>query len=85
MCVVQFIVILEDDLTLAADTVKYFHAMSRVMAVDPTLYCACAHQDNAFLATSNDDPVPHSPSPSTPSINACITHFGSTLCSQTGQ
>lgn len=47
----QFAVLIEDDLVLAPDFVKYFAAMSRVMMVDPTVYCVSAHQDNAFPAT----------------------------------
>ena len=48
----EFVCIIEDDLVLAPDFVKYFYAMSRVMKVDPTLYCVSAHQDNAFFGTA---------------------------------
>jgi len=48
----DFAVIIEDDLVLAPDFVKYFLSMSRVMEVDDTLYCVSAHQDNAFYGTS---------------------------------
>jgi hypothetical protein len=51
-----FATIIEDDLVLSADFAKYFFAMARVMHVDPTLYCASAHQDNAFLGTSYEPP-----------------------------
>jgi hypothetical protein len=48
----EFAVLIEDDLVLAPDFVKYFLSMSRVMRVDPTLYCVSAHNDNAFYGTS---------------------------------
>lgn len=51
----EFAVIIEDDLELSADFVKYFFEMSRVMRVDSTIYCVAAHQDNAFLATSAEE------------------------------
>lgn len=54
----EFIVILEDDLKLATDTVKFFHEFSRVMRTDETLYCVCAHQDNAFHAITSDTDAP---------------------------
>lgn len=49
------VVVIEDDLVLAEDFVKYFHEMSRLMHIDETLYCVAAHQDNAFLATSYEE------------------------------
>lgn len=52
----EFVVVIEDDLVLAEDFVKYFYSMSRVMRVDPTLYCVSAHQDNAFFGTSYEPP-----------------------------
>ena len=51
----DFVVVIEDDLALSPDFVKYFFSMSRVMQADPTLYCAAAHQDNAFLGIHRDD------------------------------
>ena len=51
----EFVVVIEDDLALSVDLVKFFFSMSRVMQADPTLYCAAAHQDNAFLGIHRDD------------------------------
>lgn len=51
----EFLCIIEDDLVLAKDFVKYFYAMSRVMKVDETLYCVSAHQDNAFYGTGHNN------------------------------
>jgi hypothetical protein len=50
----EFLVIIEDDLELSQDFVKWFYAMSRVMRKDDTLYCASAHQDNAFWGTATE-------------------------------
>ena len=51
----EYAVVIEDDLELSPDFVKYFWEMSRVMRVDSTVYCVAAHQDNAFLATSAEE------------------------------
>ena len=51
----DFAVVIEDDLALSPDLVKFFFSMSRVMQADDTLYCAAAHQDNAFLGIHRDD------------------------------
>ena len=51
----EFAAVIEDDLALSADVVKFFFSMARVMRADPTLYCAAAHQDNAFLGIHRDD------------------------------
>ena len=51
----DFAVVIEDDLALSPDLVKYFFSMSRVMQADDSLYCAAAHQDNAFLGVHRDD------------------------------
>ena len=51
----DFAVVIEDDLQLAPDLVKFFLSMSRVMLADDSLYCAAAHQDNAFLGVHRDD------------------------------
>lgn len=51
----DFAAIIEDDLELSPDITKYFFSMARVMLADPTLYCAAAHQDNAFLGIHRDD------------------------------
>jgi len=50
-----FAVVLEDDLELAPDLVKYFTTMARVMSTDDSIYCVSAHNDNAFFSTSFDD------------------------------
>jgi len=51
----EFAVLIEDDLELSQDFVKFFYSMSRVMRVDDTLFCAAAHQDNAFLGIANEE------------------------------
>ena len=51
----EFAVVIEDDLALSPDVVKFFFSMARVMRADATLYCAAAHQDNAFLGIHRDD------------------------------
>ena len=51
----EFAVVIEDDLALSPDLVKFFFSMARIMKADPTLYCAAAHQDNAFLGIHRDD------------------------------
>ena len=48
-------VILEDDLKLAPDAVRFFLSMSTVMAADNSLLCVCAHADNAFYAATRSD------------------------------
>lgn len=56
----EYAVVLEDDLGLAPDLVSFFHSMSRLMHVDPTVYCVAAHQDNAFqpvVAGHAEDPM----------------------------
>jgi hypothetical protein len=60
----EFAVLVEDDLVLAPDFVKYFYAMSKVMKVDTSLYCVSAHQDNAFYGTSYEPPA------TTPALSA---------------
>jgi hypothetical protein len=49
-----FATIIEDDLVLGTDFVKFFHEMSRVMRVDKSVYCVSAHQDNAFPGTCSE-------------------------------
>jgi hypothetical protein len=48
----EYVVVLEDDLELADDAVAFFNGMTWPMSRDPTIFCACAHQDNAYYATS---------------------------------
>ena len=59
----DFVTIIEDDLVLAPDFVKYFQQMSRVMRVDDTIYCVAAHQvsepSEARRAMSNDPSSEH--------------------------
>lgn len=68
-----YVVILEDDLLLAPDIVKYFHEMSRVMQVDDTLFCAAG-------ACETDSPGPAMPCPCFADISrypfrsACAAH-----------
>lgn len=40
------VIITEDDLNIAEDFFDYFEAMSRVLAVDSSLYCVSAWNDN---------------------------------------
>ena len=48
----EYAVILEDDLELATDAVNFFSSMTWPMSRDSTIFCACAHQDNAYFAMS---------------------------------
>ena len=47
--------VLEDDLELADDAVAFFNGMTWPMSRDPTIFCACAHQDNAYYATRREN------------------------------
>ena len=51
----EYVVILEDDLELANDAVAFFNGMTWPMSRDPTIFCACAHQDNAYHAMSVEE------------------------------
>ena len=51
----EYMVVLEDDLTLAPDAVHFFLAMSTVMQRDNSLLCVCAHADNAFYAATRSE------------------------------
>ena len=53
----EYAVLLEDDLELADDAVAFFSGMTWPMSKDPTLFCACAHQDNAYHGMSQEPPV----------------------------
>ena len=50
----EYVVILEDDLELANDAVNFFNSMSWPMSKDKSIFCACAHQDNAYHALSTE-------------------------------
>ena len=50
-----FMVVIEDDLRLAPDAVRFFTAMSTVMDRDDSLLCVCAHADNAFYASTRSE------------------------------
>ncbi len=50
----DFVVIVEDDLQLAGDVVRYFHKMAAVMHADDSLFCVSGRADNAFFPTSQD-------------------------------
>ena len=50
----EYAVILEDDLELATDAVNFFNSMTWPMSSDSTIFCACAHQDNAYFAMSTE-------------------------------
>ena len=49
----EYAVVIEDDLELSLDAAQYFLAMTSVMAVDPTVFCVCAHADNAFHSSAS--------------------------------
>ena len=50
----DYVVIIEDDLELMDDAVAYFTHMSTAMKLDPTIFCVCAHADNAFHGFSSE-------------------------------
>jgi hypothetical protein len=50
----DFVVVVEDDLAVADDMVKYFRPMAEVMSRDDSLFCVSGRADNAFLSTSQD-------------------------------
>ena len=50
----DFAVMIEDDLELMDDAVAYFTHMSTAMLLDPTIFCVCAHADNAFHGFSSE-------------------------------
>jgi hypothetical protein len=50
----DFAVLIEDDLELMDDAVAYFTHMTTAMMLDPTIFCVCAHADNAFHGFSSE-------------------------------
>ena len=50
----DFAVLIEDDLELMDDAVTYFTHMTTAMMLDPTIFCVCAHADNAFHGFSSE-------------------------------
>jgi hypothetical protein len=51
----EYVIILEDDLELADDAVNFFNSMTWPMSKDASIFCACAHQDNAYHSTSSEE------------------------------
>jgi hypothetical protein len=50
----DYAVMIEDDLELMDDAVAYFTHMTTAMMLDPTIFCVCAHADNAFHGFSTE-------------------------------
>ena len=50
----DFVVMIEDDLELMDDAVAYFTHMTTAMMMDSTIFCVCAHADNAFHGFSSE-------------------------------
>lgn len=53
----EYVVVLEDDLTVSVDFVDYFAEMRGAMKADSSIFCVSAWNDNAYPATSADSSV----------------------------
>ncbi|CAL4195309.1 unnamed protein product, partial [Meganyctiphanes norvegica] len=50
-------IILEDDLLLSKDLLKYFHHLAPLLSEDPTVFCINAYSSNSFRTTAGDPGV----------------------------
>ncbi|XP_063600034.1 protein O-linked-mannose beta-1,2-N-acetylglucosaminyltransferase 1-like [Penaeus indicus] len=47
-------ILLEDDLILSPDILSYFHQVSRILDIDPTVFCVNAFSSNSYKDTASD-------------------------------
>ncbi|XP_042885983.1 protein O-linked-mannose beta-1,2-N-acetylglucosaminyltransferase 1-like [Penaeus japonicus] len=47
-------ILLEDDLLLSPDILRYFHQVSPILDIDPTVYCVNAFSSNSYRDTASD-------------------------------
>ncbi|XP_042242218.1 protein O-linked-mannose beta-1,2-N-acetylglucosaminyltransferase 1-like [Homarus americanus] len=50
-------IVLEDDLLLSPDLLRYFHQVSPLLDLDPSVYCVNAYSSNSFADTASDPQV----------------------------
>ncbi|XP_069195641.1 protein O-linked-mannose beta-1,2-N-acetylglucosaminyltransferase 1-like [Procambarus clarkii] len=50
-------IVVEDDLLLSPDFLRYFHHVSPILDLDPTVFCVNAFSSNSFVDTASDPSV----------------------------